>query len=109
MIAAAIIALILTLPALIKVDINGAPVPVAFFAVVSIGVIGLYLAFAIPIFLRWRHGRQVPGRHRGTTASKYKWMNPIAVVEIVIMSIVGLLPDRRASASGGTTGSRGST
>ena len=55
-IAAAIIALILTLPALIKVDINGAPVPVAFFAVVSIGVIGLYLAFAIPIFLRWRHG-----------------------------------------------------
>jgi amino acid transporter len=90
-IAAAIIALILTLPALITVDINGAPVPVAFFAVVSIGVIGLYLAFAIPIFLRWRLGSrfQVGSWNNG---SKYKWMNPIAVVEIVIMSIVGLLP-----------------
>jgi hypothetical protein len=31
-------------------------VPVAFFAVVSIGVIGLYVAFAIPIFLRWKAG-----------------------------------------------------
>ena len=37
-------------------DIGGAPVPVAFYAVVSIAVIGLYLAFAIPIWLRWRHG-----------------------------------------------------
>jgi amino acid transporter len=90
-IAAAIIALILTLPALITVDINGAPVPVAFFAVVSIGVIGLYLAFAIPIYLRWRHGENF---EVGTwnNGNKYKWMNPIAVVEIVIMSIVGLLP-----------------
>ena len=82
--------------------------PVAFFAVVSIGVIGLYLAFAIPIFLRWRLGDrfQVGTWNNG---SKYKWMNPIAVVEIVIMSIVGLLPDRERRASGGTTGSRGST
>ena len=30
--------------------------PLAFYAVTSIAVIGLYLAFAIPIFLRWRHG-----------------------------------------------------
>ena len=55
----AVIAVILTLPALVKVDINGAPVPVAFFAVVSIGVIGLYVAFAIPIYLRWKAGRQL--------------------------------------------------
>src|SRR3954468_1993737 len=89
--ASAVIALILTLPALITVDIGGAPVPVAFFAVVSIGVIGLYLAFAIPIYLRWRQGSNF---HLGTwnNGSKYKWMNPIAVVEIVIMSIVGILP-----------------
>jgi amino acid transporter len=90
-IASAIIAAILTLPALVTVDIGGAPVPVAFFAVVSIGVIGLYLAFAIPIFLRWRHGEQfeVGGWNNG---AKYRWMNPIAVVEIIIMSIVGILP-----------------
>ena len=30
--------------------------PVAFLAVVSVAVIGLYLAFLIPIFLRWRMG-----------------------------------------------------
>ncbi len=90
-IASAVIALVLTLPALIKVDINGFPVPIAFFAVVSIGVIGLYLAFAIPIYLRWRHGSRFEVGS-WTNGSKYKWMNPIAVVEIVIMSIVGLLP-----------------
>jgi amino acid transporter len=90
-IASAVIAAVLTLPALVKVDIGGAPVPVAFFAVVSIGVIGLYLAFAIPIFLRWRHGSrfEVGG---WTNGERYRWMNPIAVVEIIIMSIVGLLP-----------------
>ena len=31
-------------------------VPVAFFAVVSIAVIGLYIAYVIPIYLRWRMG-----------------------------------------------------
>jgi amino acid transporter len=90
-IAAAIIALVLTLPALAKVDIAGAPVPVAFFAVVSIGVIGLYVAFAIPIFLRWRMGDTFQAGS-WTNGAKYKWMNIIAVIEIVIMSIVGLLP-----------------
>ncbi len=55
----AVIAIILTSPALVKVDIGGAPVPVAFFAVVSIGVVGLYVAFAIPIYYRWKAGRQL--------------------------------------------------
>ena len=55
-IVTAVIAAIITLPALVKVDINGAPVPVAFFAVVSIGVVGLYLCFAVPIYLRWKAG-----------------------------------------------------
>ena len=46
------IGIIITLPAL--KSIGG--VPVAFLAVVSVAVIGLYLAFLIPIFLRWRMG-----------------------------------------------------
>src|SRR5205085_11314436 len=57
---AAVVAAVITLPALAKAEIliNGVktPVPVAFFAVVSIGVIGLYVAFAIPIWLRWKAG-----------------------------------------------------
>ena len=55
-ILSAVVAALLTAPALVKVDIGGAPVPVAFFAVVTIGVVGLYVAFAIPIYLRWRAG-----------------------------------------------------
>jgi amino acid transporter len=90
-IISAVIALILTLPALAKVDIGGAPSPVAFFAVVSIGVIGLYVAFAIPIFLRWKAGANfTPGGW--TLGAKYKWMSIIALVEIVITSIFAMLP-----------------
>jgi amino acid transporter len=90
-VVSAVIAIILTLPALVKVDIGGAPVPVAFFAVVSIGVVGLYVAFAIPIFLRWKAGDNfTPGGW--TLGARYKWMSIVAVVEIVITSIVALLP-----------------
>jgi amino acid transporter len=87
----AVIAAVLTLPALVKVDINGAPVPVAFFAVVSIGVIGLYLAFAIPIYYRWKAGDSF--RTGGwTLGSKYRWMSIVAIVEIAVTSLVALLP-----------------
>ena len=88
---AAVVAAIITLPALVPVDINGAKVPIAFFAVVSIGVVGLYVCFAIPIFLRWRMGDrfQTGGWSLGR---KYKWINAIALVEIVITSIVALFP-----------------
>ena len=87
----AIISVIVTLPALLKVDINGAPVPVAFFAVVTIGVIGLYVAFAIPIFLRWRMGSAFK-QGEWNLGSKWKWMAPVAVIEIVITSVIALLP-----------------
>jgi amino acid transporter len=90
-IVAAVIAVLLTLPALVKVDIGGAPVPVAFFAVVSIGVVGLYVAFAIPIWLRWKVGDAfTPGGW--TLGAKYKWMSLVAVAEIVVTSIIALLP-----------------
>ncbi len=90
-IATAVISVILTLPALVKVDIGGAPVPVAFFAVVSIGVIGLYLAFAIPIFYRLKAGANfTPGGW--TLGTKYRWMCVVALIEIVVTSIVAVLP-----------------
>ena len=56
----AVVSAIITLPALIEVNIGTAEepliVPTAFYAVVSVAVIGLYLAFLIPIWLRWRMG-----------------------------------------------------
>ncbi|MDV3125231.1 amino acid permease [Mycobacterium sp. 21AC1] len=87
----AVVAALITLPALVEVDINGAPVPVAFFAVVSIGVVGLYLCFAVPIYYRWKAGDSFEagswnlGRH-------YRWMAPIALVEIVLTSIIAMFP-----------------
>ena len=85
MLCAALAGLI-TLPALIEVNFGteAEPIilPTAFYAVVSVAVIGLYLAFAIPIYLRWKHGDKFEA---GTwnNGQKYKWMNPIAVAEIV--------------------------
>jgi amino acid transporter len=90
-ILSAVVAAILTAPALVKVDINGAPVPVAFFAVVSIGVVGLYVAFSIPIYLRWKAGSSFrPGGW--TLGNKYRWMCPVAVAEIAITSVIALMP-----------------
>ena len=91
----AVVSAIVTAPALIKVNIGTADapliIPVAFYAVTSIAVIGLYLAFAIPIYLRWRHGENFEAGG-WTNGPKYKWMNPIAVAEIVIVSIFLMLP-----------------
>ncbi len=90
-----VLAALVTLPALIEVNIGteDAPliIPVAFYAVTSIAVIGLYLAFAIPIWLRWTHGDKfdVGSWNNG---AKYKWMNPIAVAEIIIVSLYLMMP-----------------
>ncbi len=94
MVTAAIAALI-TLPAVVpvKIPINGAdvPSPVAFFAVVSIGVVGLYLAFAVPIYYRWKAGDSFKVGS-WNLRGHYKWMAPIAVIEIIITSIIAMFP-----------------
>jgi amino acid transporter len=82
--AVAVAALVITLPAL-KGNKDG--VTVAFTAVVSIGVIGLYLAYVIPIYLRWKMGdRFEPGPWN--LGNKYKWMNLVAVAEVAIVVVV---------------------
>ncbi len=91
-IAVAVIALILTSPALIKVNVNGVAVPVAFNAVVSIGVIGLYWCFAVPIWHRWRMGDSFEGGS-WSLGSKYKWLSVIALLDIVLVSFMAFLPN----------------
>ena len=93
--AVTIVGFILTLPALWKVNIGTEDAPIytvtAFFAIVSIGVIGLYLAFAIPIYYRWkkRDGfTQGPWNLR----NHWKWMAPLAVIEIIVTSVYFILP-----------------
>ncbi|HEX8121512.1 MAG TPA: amino acid permease [Solirubrobacteraceae bacterium] len=89
-VAIATAALVITLPALYGVGEGGA-FPVAFFAVTSIAVIGLYIAYVIPVYLRWRMGdRFEPGPWN--LGRKYKWMNPFAVVWVILMVIIFSLP-----------------
>jgi amino acid transporter len=81
-------ALIITIPAYFP---NSKGSPVAFLAVTSISVIGLYIAYTIPIYLRWRAGSKfVAGSW--TLGSKYKWINPIAIVWVALCVIIFSLP-----------------
>jgi amino acid transporter len=83
-----IAALVITLPAL-EGDENA--FPYAFFAVVSITVIGLYIAYVIPIFLRWRMGdRFEPGPW--TLGKKHKWMNAFSVFWVGLITVIFCLP-----------------
>jgi amino acid transporter len=80
-------ALIITLPALVGEE----GVPYAFYAVVSIAVIGLYIAYVIPIFLRWRMGDAFePGPW--TNGRKYKWMNLFSTFWVALITIIFCLP-----------------
>jgi amino acid transporter len=83
-----VFALIMTLPALKG---NAAGFPWAFFAVVSITTIGLYVAYVAPVYLRWRAGDSfVPGAWN--LGSKYKWMCPVAIGWTLLMILVFSLP-----------------
>jgi amino acid transporter len=84
----AVCAFIITIPA---VKGNHLGLPVAFLAVTSISVIGLYIAYTIPVFLRWRMGdRFQPGPW--TLGQKYKWINVIAILWVALCVIIFCLP-----------------
>ncbi|MEA2146831.1 MAG: hypothetical protein QOG59_2418 [Solirubrobacteraceae bacterium] len=81
-------ALAITIPAYFP---NSVGYPVAFFAVTSIAVIGLYIAYTIPVFLRWRMRDQFsPGPW--TLGRHYRWINPIAFVWVALCVIIFCLP-----------------
>jgi amino acid transporter len=90
-------AMIVTIPAYFP---NHLGIPVAFFAVTSISVIGLYIAYTIPIFLRWRMGSKFEAGP-WTLGDKYKWVNLIAVVWVGLCVIIFCLPTTPAGVFGG--------
>jgi amino acid transporter len=91
-------AFIITIPAYKG---NHAGLPVAFLAVTSISVIGLYIAYTIPVFLRWRMGDKFePGPW--TLGNKYRWINPIAVTWVALCVIIFCLPFTPAAVFGGS-------
>jgi amino acid transporter len=72
---------------------------VAYLVATSIAVIGLNIAFALPIILRIRAGASFEagawslGRH-------YKWVSPLAVAWIAFICIVGILPGAPSAVPG---------
>jgi len=81
-------ALIIAIPALWG---NKAGFPFAFFALTGICTVGLYLAYIIPVYLRFRHGQKFQpgpcnlGRH-------YRWVNVGAIFFVVICVLALDLP-----------------
>ena len=54
-------------------------------------MVGLFTAFAIPIYLRWRMGDKfVQGEWN--LGKHWKWIAPLAVLEVAIVSIYFILP-----------------
>jgi amino acid transporter len=81
-------ALVITIPALFG---DKAGFPVAFFAVTSITTIGLYIAYVLPVFLRWRMGSKFePGVWN--LGKHYRWINAIAIVWVTLCVIIFSLP-----------------
>jgi amino acid transporter len=65
----------------------------------GIAVIGLYVAFILPVILRYRLGdRFEPGSW--SLGRHYKWIDPIAIVWVAFISVVFLMPPYKASIPG---------
>jgi amino acid transporter len=82
-------AFILLIPALFASD--AFVPPVAFYAVTSVAVIGLYIAYVVPVYLRWRAGSSFQ-QGAWNLGEKWRWLNPIAVIWVLLTSIVFCLP-----------------
>ena len=57
----------------------------------SIAVIGLYIAFGIPVYLRWRAGAAFE-RGAWHLGERYKWIDPLALAWIVLICVLFILP-----------------
>ena len=66
--------------------------PIVGYAVgTSIAVIGLYIAFVLPIILRYRQGESFE-RGAWNLGRHYRWIDPLAIGWIVLICILFLLP-----------------
>ena len=81
-------ALLLGVPSLIR---NPAGAPIAFFAIVSVAVIGLYVSYIIPVYLRLKAGESFERGpwHLGKWSYLVGW---IAVVWVAAICVIFLLP-----------------
>ena len=71
----------------------------------SVGTTGLYIAFILPVILRFRAGANFE-RGAWSLGKHYKWINVIAILWVAFISIIFMLPTSPAG-SPGTPLSRG--
>jgi hypothetical protein len=64
---------------------------VAYLVATSIAVIGLNIAFVLPIILRIRAGSRFE-RGAWSLGRHYRWISPLAVAWIAFICVVGILP-----------------
>ena len=65
---------------------------VGYFVGTAIAVIGLYIAFIIPMYLRWRLGDSWDEPRAWSLGNHYKWITPISIVWVAIITVLFSLP-----------------
>ena len=58
----------------------------------AIAVIGLYIAFIIPVYLRWRKGDSWDEPRAWSLGRHYKWIDPIAIAWVALITILFIFP-----------------
>jgi amino acid transporter len=58
----------------------------------AVAVIGLYIAFILPVWLRWRLGDSWDEPRAWSLGRHYKWLNPISIVWVAIITVLFVFP-----------------
>jgi amino acid transporter len=58
----------------------------------AIAVIGLYIAFILPVWLRWRKGDSWDEPRAWSLGKHYKWLDPISIAWVALITILFIFP-----------------
>jgi amino acid transporter len=58
----------------------------------AIAVIGLYIAFILPVWLRWRKGDSWDEPRAWSLGKHYKWLDPISIAWVGIITVLFIFP-----------------
>jgi amino acid transporter len=58
----------------------------------AIAVIGLYIAFVIPVYLRWRKGDSWDAPRAWSLGRHYKWLDVVSIVWVAFITILFVIP-----------------
>ena len=69
---------------------------VGYFVGTAISVIGLYIAFILPCYLRWRLGDRWDEPRAWSLGRHYKWLTPICIAWIALITVLFSVPFYKA-------------